>query len=127
MGRPLYSLRSGSARVAFAAVSGHFEEPKVVDYDAGESYPDGVDIGTAPRSIPLGHRVKAHCIAYSDTGNYFMARLTGWFVDPDGVKRAEHSWIHSVWPKPTRTFVFTEDITLDKPGVWVFHAKMEEA
>ena len=79
MGRPLYSLRSRSAEVAFRAATGHLENPRVFDWDVDPEpwYENGVDISAGPRSVPLGHTVRAHCTAYSDTGDYFLRQANG--------------------------------------------------
>jgi len=113
---------SWKAISAVTPVKGRVQAPWVKDVTEDVSYGKG----EFPASIPLPHKVEAGALCVNDSADTISAKLTAWFVDPDGKERAKTERTADIDPgkgKPATT----KPIALDKEGTWTFHVKMEPA
>lgn len=119
------------------AVEGHIESPFIFDYNTKTYYRDfpasillghhklsGAAERDFPASIPLGHTINGAAGCWNDSPDTIRAKLSAWFVDPDGQSRATYSYTVSIDPS-SYMVVPTHRITLDKAGAWFFYVRME--
>ncbi|RLC72503.1 MAG: hypothetical protein DRI26_02845 [Chloroflexi bacterium] len=146
MGRPLYSLRAKYdviqeagliAERAFGAVlpverswnaisvvapilEGHINSPGIYDQTDGKTYREA----DFPVPIPFGHSIQGYANCWNDTPVAITVRLTGWFIAPDGTKKAESSYTTTIEPGQAKSGG-TDFVTVDQAGTWVLHIRME--
>lgn len=104
---------------AFApAVEGHLLSPYVRDVT------DDVWYTYLPASIPVGHTVYGDVFYYNDGDYKEIFTCTVELIDPDGRSRGKFTGSSYVPPREQRG-EHTEDVVLDKAGIWKIHAILE--
>jgi len=105
---------------AFApAVEGHLLPPYVRDVT------DDVWYTALPASIPVGHTVYGDVFYYNDGDYKEIFTCTVELIDPDGRSRGKFTGSSYVPPGEQRG-EHTEDVVLDKAGIWKIHAILED-
>jgi len=102
------------------AGEGHLEWPIIKDVtnDIGYGEED------FPVNLPVGTEVRAQLYGVNDGNALLAMTLTVWLEDPDGVSRGLTTNTRDVYPGDQINGI-GDNVTLDKTGDWIFHAKLE--